>query len=70
MSRCNCCNVILTPYELAIRSATTNDYMDVCLKCYSYMEGVAVITREDISHEVGMDLALNYIDYEDYEDDK
>jgi hypothetical protein len=34
------------------------------------MEGVAVITREDISHEVGTDIALNYIDYIDYEDDK
>ena len=67
MSRCNCCNVILTPYELAVRSVATNDYMDVCLKCYSFMDDVEVITKGDITHEVGMDFAIiDYIDYDDY----
>jgi len=41
--------------------------MDVCLKCYSFMDDVEVITKGDITHEVGMDFAIiDYIDYDDY----
>lgn len=62
--RCNCCNVILTPYESTMRVVSTNDFTDMCTKCLSYVDNdVKVITREDLNEEVGTDVA-NYIDYE------
>jgi hypothetical protein len=60
--RCSCCNVMLTPFECTMRKASTNEFIDICEKCLSYVDDdVKVITREDLRSEVGTDVA-NYID--------
>ena len=60
--RCSCCNVMLSPFECTMRKASTNEFIDICEKCLSYVDDdVKVITREDLRSEVGTDVA-NYID--------
>ena len=67
--RCQCCNVILTPYESTMRKVSDNSFLDVCERCYTFMsDDVKVLTREDLHEEVGMDIA-NYIDTEGNYDD-
>lgn len=67
--RCQCCNVILTPYESTMRRVSDNSFLDVCEKCYTFMsDDVKVLTREDLHEEVGIDVA-NYIDTEGNYDD-
>jgi hypothetical protein len=61
--RCICCNVILTPFESTVRSATDNNFMDTCERCLKFTD-VQVLTREDLRREVGIEIA-NYIDTED-----
>ena len=67
MSRCTCCNVILTPYELTIRNVRDNSFTDLCTKCLKILEDdITTIDREDLREEVGTEIA-DYID--DYLDD-
>ena len=35
MSRCNCCDKRLSDYELTLRHAMTNEFMDTCMDCLS-----------------------------------
>lgn len=35
MSRCECCNVILTPQEATRKFKGSNTYTDMCNKCLS-----------------------------------
>jgi hypothetical protein len=66
--RCQCCNVILTPFESTIKKVSDNSFLDMCEKCFSYVaDEVKVLTREDLREEVGIDVA-NYIDTEDNKD--
>lgn len=60
--RCTCCNVMLSPFESTIRKVSTNEFIDICEKCLSFIDDdVKVITREDLRSEVGTDVA-NYIE--------
>ena len=60
--RCICCNVALSKYESTMKTVSTNEYVDMCESCLSYVsDDVKVITREDLREEVGTDVA-NYID--------
>ena len=66
--RCQCCNVILTPFEATIKKVSDNSFLDMCEKCFSYVaDEVKVLTREDLREEVGIDVD-NYIDTEDNKD--
>jgi hypothetical protein len=66
--RCQCCNVILTPFEATIKKVSDNSFLDMCEKCFSYVaDEVKVLTREDLREEVGIDVA-NYLDTEDNKD--
>jgi hypothetical protein len=71
MSRCECCNVILSDSELTIKSATTGLFLNTCISCISTMEGLEYTCSDDISLDLGMDLAIQrvYIDYEDNNED-
>ena len=69
MSRCECCNVILSDAELTIKSATTGFLLNTCISCISTIEGLEYTCDNDVTLERGTDLALIYIDYkEDYID--
>ena len=60
--RCRCCNVILTPMESTMKSVSTNDYLDMCIKCYWTVEkDVPVLIRADLIDDAGMEIA-DYID--------
>ena len=66
--RCQCYNVILTPFEATIKKVSDNSFLDMCEKCFSYVaDEVKVLTREDLREEVGIDVA-NYLDTEDNKD--
>ena len=70
MSRCECCNVILSDSELTIKSATTGFLLNTCISCISTMEGLEYTCEMDVTLERGMDLALfdyreDYIDNDD-----
>ena len=63
--RCNCCNVILTPFESTMKRVSDNSFLDMCEGCLSYVaDDVKVLTREDLREEVGIDIA-DYIGIED-----
>lgn len=54
MSRCDCCDVILTPYELSVRSINTGQYMMMCSKCLRFIrEDVTVIGDRRLDHDTG-----------------
>ena len=70
MSRCECCNVILSDSELTIKSATTGFLLNTCISCISTMEGLEYTCEMDVTLELGTNLALyDYIDYEDNNED-
>lgn len=57
--RCLSCNCVLNDYEATRKSAHTNEYIDMCNRCYGIIEDdLDVIERPDLEHE----------DAEDYEE--
>ena len=70
MSRCECCNVILSDAELTIKSATTGFLLNTCISCISTIEGLQYTCENDITLDLGTNIALqrDYIDDIDYED--
>jgi hypothetical protein len=67
--KCECCDSTLSDAELTIKSATTGLFLNACIPCLSLMEGIEYTCENDITLELGTDLALIYIDYkEDYID--
>lgn len=52
--RCDCCNVILTPYELSIKSAESGEYLMMCGVCLKTIKGEVQITaNKSLEHEDG-----------------
>lgn len=53
--RCLSCNVILTDFEATRKSATTNDYLDLCNHCFYHIsDDVESLERTDLEHEDGI----------------
>ena len=53
-----------------MRTVNTNKYVDMCEKCYSYVESdLPVFVREDLRTEVGMDIAISKEDVNDINND-
>ena len=68
--RCYCCNNLLTDYESTIKSANTNDYLDMCLKCLkSVKEDVLYRDRIDLLSSSDVDDLDYFVDIDDYLDD-
>lgn len=52
--RCLSCDCILTDYEATRKSAHTNQYIDLCNRCFSYVDSdMDVVERPDLEHEDG-----------------
>lgn len=52
--RCLSCDCILTDYESTRKSAHTNQYLDLCNRCFSFIEDdLDTIDRPDLEHEEG-----------------
>ena len=67
--RCYCCNNLLTDYESTIKSANTNEFLDMCLKCLKTVkEDVLYRDRIDLLSSNDID-DLDYIDIDNYLDD-
>lgn len=45
--RCICCNRNLNDYESTIKSASTGEYLDTCLKCLDGL-GIQYVGRADL----------------------
>ncbi len=69
--KCECCDSTLSDAELTIKSATTGLFLNACIPCLSLMEGIEYTCDNDITLELGTDIALQrvYIGYEDNNDD-
>lgn len=51
--RCLSCNVELTDFEATRKSAESNDFIDLCNTCYSYVRSdVKAVERPDLMHEI------------------
>jgi len=47
--RCLSCNVLLTDFEATRRSAETDEFLDLCNHCYSYIRSdVKAVERPDL----------------------
>jgi|FLMP01.2.fsa_nt_emb hypothetical protein len=67
--KCECCDSTLSDAELTIKSATTGLFLNACVACLSLMEGIEYTCENDITLELGTNIALyDYIDYEDNND--
>ena len=67
--KCECCDSTLSDAELTIKSATTGLFLNACITCLSLMEGIEYTCENDITLELGTNIALyDYVDYIDYED--
>jgi len=68
--RCYCCNNLLTDYESTIKSANTNEFLDMCLKCLkSVKEDVLYRDRIDLLSSSDIDDLDYFVDIDDYLDD-
>ena len=68
--RCYCCNNLLTDYESTIKSANTNEFLDMCLKCLkSVKEDVLYRDRIDLLSSSDVDDLDYFVDIDDYLDD-
>ena len=62
MSRCQCCDKRLTEYELTLRHALTNEFMDTCMDCLSEISELApmlVKGRKDLIVSVDNEIELD-----------
>jgi len=67
--KCECCDSTLSDAELTIKSATTGLFLNACVACLSLMEGIEYTCENDVTLELGTNIALyDYIDYEDNND--
>lgn len=58
--RCLACDARLTEFEATRRSATTNEFIDLCNRCFSSVsEDLHTLEREDLAHDEDL------MDYED-----
>ena len=52
MSRCECCNAVLTPYEMTMRHAITKGFVNTCQTCLNAMGDVIPLqVRHDLASE-------------------
>jgi len=56
--RCHCCNKILSDFEATRKSVHTNEYLDMCNKCY------ATVSDDLLTYE-----RTDLYDEEDYEEE-
>lgn len=69
--RCLSCNEVLTDFESTRKSVVTNQYIDMCNRCYATIaEGIDVIERRDLEHEEDMVVDDDSDDTLDFDVDK
>lgn len=49
--RCSCCNKLLTDFESVLRHPDTNEFLDTCLQCLSFIPIKPVEPAGEISDQ-------------------
>lgn len=50
--RCRACDGLLTNFDATIKSATTNEYLDLCGSCRRYLPpSIVLVERADLAAE-------------------
>ena len=63
--RCYCCNKILSDFEATRKSIKTNEYLDMCNKCYNTIsEDLLTYERTDLYDEAEDSDEIGMVDYE------
>jgi hypothetical protein len=63
--RCYCCNKILSDFEATRKSIKTNEYLDMCNKCYNTIsEDLLTYERSDLYDEHEDSDEEGLVDYE------
>lgn len=63
--RCYCCNKILSDFEATRKSIKTNEYLDMCNKCYNTIsEDLLTYERSDLYDEAEDSDEGTMVDYE------
>lgn len=63
--RCYCCNKILSDFEATRKSIKTNEYLDMCNKCYNTIsEDLLTYERTDLYDEAEDSDETTMADYE------
>ena len=69
--RCLSCNEILTDFESTRKSVSTNQYIDMCNRCYfTISDDVAALERADLAHDdddLSQESDTEDIDFDKYE---
>lgn len=51
--RCLSCDIELTDFEATRKSAETEEFIDLCNHCYSFVKGdIKAVERMDLMHEI------------------
>ena len=71
--RCVCCNVALTDYEATRKSVVTNEYFDMCNKCFKtiredmlYKDNPALLSSTELSELDEDDIYFDDFDNDEY----
>ena len=63
--RCYCCNKILSDFEATRKSIKTNEYLDMCNKCYNTIsDDLLTYERSDLYDEAEDSDDIGMVDYE------
>ncbi len=61
--RCLSCNEILSDFEATRKSVNTNQFIDLCNRCYHTVDDdILSIERGDLEHEETVDVDYDLID--------
>jgi hypothetical protein len=47
MTRCVCCNHVLSDYEATLKHGETGEYLDTCTECLSEIQALVPLTTID-----------------------
>ena len=61
MTRCVCCNSLLSDFEATRRHAVTKRFLDMCRECFneSFEGTLPTIDRTDLLHETDIEPTYN-----------
>ncbi len=67
--RCECCNSVLSDYEMTLKHAITLEYLNTCRKCLTGLM-IPTIGREDLDPYESIEDDYDVMDNQENEDDE
>lgn len=66
--RCLSCNEVLSDFEATRKSVNTNQFIDLCNRCYHTVDDdILSLERGDLEHEETVDIDHDLIDSMDFD---